>query len=194
MVRHIGILLRTTVEQQPTYFLLDKEDGKISAASGRFDISRGSLMAYSLEHRRTKTYVHGIDLLDLPNINSVDELIFFHQVLELSYYFLPLGKAVPDIFYLLLFLYVSLERLHTNGLKKLFLFKLFAHLGFYPDDQTAYFPLFHTVRTQSIDTIIHGPVDLSLERKLDRWLDYCISLHPCTDYFKVISLFMSRKP
>jgi len=194
MTRSIGILVRITKDQQPTYIIVDEEYGKFSAIAVRSDISRGSLLSYSVTQQRNKTCIHGIDVLDLPTINNEYDLIFFHQVLELVYYFLPLGKQASDIFCLLLYLYASFEQLHSDGLKKLFLSKLFAHLGFYPEGQEVNFSFFSMIRMESIEVVISRKVDLSLERKLDRWLDYCISLHPCTKYFKAISHFMSRKP
>jgi len=194
MVRQIGILIHVSKEHRSFLSIIDKDNGKFSATASRSDISRGSLISYSLNQRGTKSYITSIDVLDLPEIENEHDLLFFHQVLEIVYYFIPFGKSVPDIFYLLLYLYSSIERINSDALKKMFLFKLFAHLGFYPEEKRKYYSLFTTIRMGNIDDIICRKVDLSLERKLDRWLDYCISLHPCTKYFNAISMFMSRKP
>ncbi len=192
-MRNVGIVIRVGEGKKATYVILDQEYGKMNVFANRDDISSGSLIAYC-RLSQFQNYIHKINLIDLPDIKNEVDLIFFHQVLEIAYYFLPLDKAVPDIFCILLYLYSSFESFSTDCLKKLFLVKLFSHLGFYPEGEYAYNPLFKMVRMESLEVIIRVKIDLSLERKLDRWLDYCISLHPCTRCFKAISHFMSRKP
>jgi len=193
MVRQVGILWRKECERMQKFFILDRKLGKISVLSSRSDISRGSLMMYTVSSNRTSCNLNNVDVLDLPLIQSVSDLTFFHQVLELCYYFIPFGKGTTDIFELLLFLYASFESLNTRLCKKLFLCKFFAHLGFYPHEEQPHIQTFRLVRSQYIDALIKKPIDLSLERKLDQWLDYCISMHPCSGSFKTVSFFMSRK-
>jgi len=192
MAKHIGIVLRKNTKGISTFFILDKDLGKIHAASDRSDISCGSLIMYNFVQHHSVAYIGSINIVELPTIQSIDDLIFFHHVLELAYYFIPLGNNTPEIFDLLLFLYTSLDKLYTYGHKKLFLCKFFAHLGFYPEWDRGQKKFFHLVRTLYIDTLLES-LDLFLERKLDRWLDYCISLHPCVDCFKTVSFFMGRK-
>jgi len=193
MARHVGILLRKNSQRLSQVFLLDKNMGKIQTICDRLDLSRGSLMAYNVITYGSSMKLNHIDLLDLPIIQNVHDLMFFHQVLELSYYFIPLGKVVTDIFELLLYLYVYLQKLSNDVSKKIFLCKFFAHLGFYPEEDQCHRHVFQLVRVQCIDVLLDKPIDLYLERKLDQWLDYCISLHPCINNFKTVSLFMSRK-
>jgi len=193
MARHIGILLRRNSQRLSHVFLLDKNMGKIQTMCDRTDLSRGVLMGYNLTTYGSSMKLNNVDLLDLPDIGSIHDLMFFHQILELSYYFIPLDTGVPEIFELLMFLYAYLQKLSDDVLKKIFLCKFFAHLGFYPEEDQGHIAIFQLVRAQCIDDLLGKSIDFSLERKLDQWLDYCISLHPCTNNFKTVSPFMSRK-
>jgi len=192
MTKQIGILLCKDNRNSKRFFILDKKLGKFCALSDRSDISCGSLMTYNLSKRNSWMTLHHIDVLELPVIQNLDDLIFFHHVLELSYYFIPLAKMANDIFDLLFFLYTPPEKFNCNGSKKLFLCKLFAHLGFYPEDNQIPIFIFRLIRFEYIDALINKSIDLSLERKLDQWLDYCIAIHPCANCFRTLSFFMRR--
>ena len=165
--------------------MLDSQLGKIVCVprTGK-QIATGALISYDIAHQTSLYFIHSIELLYIPFDLARDDILFLHHVFELCYYFVPVGSSPHPSFALLRFLYTTGYKLSNTFLKKVFLFKLFTLLGIYPEEKEFSNPYFNYLVALSVDMIVNESVDLEVERELERWLNKCVLIHPCVEYFK----------
>ena len=184
--RH-GIVLKKYFPIKRKIVVLDKEFGKLEYVPMSEDICVGMLLEYRAEPARGGvTFMYNAEKMGLPLLLAQQDILFFHHVLELCYYFLPEGAAVPELFTLLEYLYTSECNTFTTRFKKLFLVKFFAIIGMYPEDSRFQKPFFFRLATVSIDILVQQNLDLGIERDLDAWLRNCILMHPHHEKFKTV--------
>lgn len=178
-----GIVLKKHFPRKQTITVLDKVWGKRIGVPPTQDICLGSLISYTTNQSTNVVFMHSLERHAVPLSLARNDLLFFHQVLELCYYFIPLQSPAPDVFHLVSLLCydraVTLKPLQ----KKVFLAKLFALLGVHPDEQKFQHDYFHYLRHGSIDTLTDQVLHLGIENTLDSWLRACISLHPYRNSF-----------
>lgn len=190
MEKNKAIVLKTYLPQKYKLSLLDDDLGKIMAVPNRMHIGYGALIHYHARIQNGLYFMHSIDIIDLPFALAKEDILFVHHVLELCYFFVPLGCQTPRLFELIMLLYSSSVLKHDT-VKKIFLFRLFACLGLYPEDQKFNTPYFHHLALAAVDIIMVQPLDMVVEQALDEWLLSCIALHPCTHNFKTVH-FLSK--
>jgi hypothetical protein len=149
--------------------LLDQERGRVDAIVTKAAPCVGSLLHYSIERER-------------------HDILFWHHVLELCFYFIPLGYRIDTLFALLEFLYsADGTTLWNIQSKKLYLFKLLAAIGLYdvlpqlvPEsrvNQLLLLPLSHIMNEQ---------LDEKSEKVMNEWLRTCIAEHPAMVKFNTV--------
>ncbi|MCX5922704.1 MAG: hypothetical protein NTX86_05265 [Candidatus Dependentiae bacterium] len=193
MEKNKGIVLKTYLPQKCKIVVLDNEIGKIVVVPNRQDISYGACIMYSIREQHNCSFIYDIELIDSPLCLGKDDILFVHHILELCYYFIPAQSSVSPLFNLLILLYESRHVFEDSVVKKLFLFKFFTTLGFYPEGQRFQTPYFHILASTSIDNLIGLTIDLKVEQELDFWLLHCISLHPCINNFKTVSFLHNNR-
>ena len=70
--------------------------------------------------------------------------------------------------------------------KKFFLFKLLTLLGVAPELESLRPWCISQLGTIAIDTFDENAVDRESEKKLDKWLWYCVVQHPYANEFKTV--------
>lgn len=188
-----AIVLKTYLPQKYKLCVLDSDLGKVMTVPNRSDIGNGALILYFPREQQMLYFMHGIEIIDSPLMLAKEDILFIHHVLELCYFFVPIGERVPQLFVLLMALYTSQTLLHTIIAKKVFLFQFFACLGLYPEGARFQTPYFHQLAMASIDNIALSPIDLVIEQELDEWLRSCIALHPCTHNFKTVHFLQNNR-
>jgi hypothetical protein len=188
-----AIVLKSYLPGKYKLCVLDQDLGKVMTVPNRQDIGNGALILYHPREQQMLYFMHGIEIIDSPLVLAKEDILFVHHVLELCYFFLPLGDSVPEVFALLMALYTSQALLHTVVAKKVFLFQFFACLGLYPEGSRFQTPYFHQLALLSIDNIALHPIDLVIEHELDEWLRSCIALHPCTQNFKTVHFLQNSR-
>lgn len=170
--------------------LLDQRVGRINAISSR-QLCVGSLLHYVVEREtENAVFISQVTVTDLPFVLGKEDIFFWHHVLELCFYFIPLGAQADEVFELLEFLYtVNVGVQWTKQSKKIFLFKLIASVGLYSS-----MPALSHVRVQQLLAVkLNGIMDERLckidEEALDMWLKICLADHPAVKYFKTIQFF-----
>ena len=116
-------------------------------------------------------------------------LLFFHHVFELCYYFIPVGLSSKNIFQHLLFLYRSDKIFDNICLQKLFVGKLLFMLGVYPPEKLfneSLYVNFVNLFSKPIDMLVKLDIDLEYKKKLNFWLLGCVNVHPCVGSFKTV--------
>lgn len=192
--RHTGIIIKKHAPKNMKVSLLDSELGKINAVFHDDTLSRGSLVRYNAKPKESIVFISDIELLDVPMVLAKDDLLFFHHVLELCYYFLPLEFPVEDIFDLMMDLYTPHEYMQQSIGKQLFLCKFFSLLGIYPEGEKFQKPHFHTIASTPIDILLQQNIDLVTENDMHEWLWHCIKTHPYADYFKTLHFIGKSTP
>lgn len=164
--------------------LLDERLGKIQGVPVEADLPVGSLIDYWVTPKGDVYFLSAIDLLFVPLTLGRHDILFLHHVLEICYYFIPIDGVVLDIFPLFEFLYTHTSLVdHIRG-KKIFLFKLLATLGVYPDAEEFQTPYLHHLAVLPIDVLMHKAIDVEGEMILDQWLAASVAIHPYVNYFK----------
>lgn len=186
MQQHRGIILRKFTPHKVA--LLDQDRGRIDLLFFGQSYSPGALIHYQLKGNQEPLRADSIIFEQFPPIASYADLLFFHHVLELVYFFIPLHSSTTGIFELLHRLYDWLPTYYVKRNKKFFLYKLLLAIGFYPEWHGK-FAREKQLLALSIDSINDESIDLEDELFLDKWLLACIKQHPRFDQFKTVHFF-----
>ncbi|MCK9543022.1 MAG: hypothetical protein M0R03_13450 [Novosphingobium sp.] len=182
-----GIILKNYLNK---IFVLDRKLGKIrcSIKLSRYNskLINGAYISYMLEDTIDISNSYKIsDIKILNTFNSIsnysyNNLIFFHHVLEISYYFLPLdhNENIDYIFKLILVLYDS--NVQDKLFTKLFLYKFFKALNIYPEYK-------YKDSLRDFTNNFDWKNNLKLNNSLKIWLTLCISCQPYYNRLKTIT-------
>ena len=193
MKKHRGIIVKSFIPQKQKLCVLDETLGKIMCVPNRDHLSNGLQISYYAQEKNNIHFLHNIEIIDAAFSLAQEDILFYHHVLELCYYFVPLGSYAPALFDLLLYLYASPKNFFSTVTKKIILFKIFVALGIHPEDSRFQMPWLHRLASESIDNITDEIVNLSFEKVLDDWLFCCITEHPYNEQFKTVRfLTMNR--
>ena len=105
VIRSCGIVLRRQEPRRQSISLLHRHLGRIETFSaslyaGRL-ITNGSLIEYALDQKGQNFVLHDILLIEQLSYAKIGDMRFFHHLLELAYYGIPIGAGALDIFELL---------------------------------------------------------------------------------------------
>lgn len=193
MEKNIGIVLKNYQPQKCKLVILDRDSGKFMGVPNRTDISNGALITYFKREQEHISFIHNIDIVDMPLALAHEDIVFVHHVLELCYYFIPMGSYASQVFVALLRFYEYPIVLSTPIMKKIFVVQLFFLLGVYPDSQRLRSAGINQLISTSIDIWARQSIDLRIEQELDEWLMYCVKTHPRAEYFKTINFLSMNK-
>ncbi|BDC34151.1 hypothetical protein Noda2021_01090 [Candidatus Dependentiae bacterium Noda2021] len=154
--------------------------------------SVGSLVEYTLvKSNQNKLFLHNVDLIDVPFKLAREDILFFHHILELSYFFMLEGSHVPGMYELLQYLYSQSQEKYSLDFKLLFLFKFFVLLGRYPEDEKFQTMYFEELASKPIDTVVHHLIPSNVSLQLSEWIISCVMDHPYVQGLKTIH-FLER--
>jgi hypothetical protein len=186
--KNTGIIVDFLFPQKQKIVICDREQGIIEAMpeSGVpiWRLCRGALLAYDLEKRCQRYFLHHIDIRDIPLAWARHDILFLHHILELATHFLSpaVGNAVA--FDELRALYKACTTQTTPFFKKIFLVKFFLAVGLYPEHAILSPNLLGRLLDEPLDGIL---IDiLPLEQEIDGWLRRCIHMHPQVTMFKTM--------
>lgn len=171
--------------------LLDYELGMIDAIPPSEALSAGSMIEYSLTKRsQEKFFLQEVDLINIPLQLAKQDILFFHHILELCYFFMLEGSQVPGMYELLCRLYHE-SKTYSLDFKLLFLFKFFVLLGRFPYEGKYQTTFFQELASKPIDTIISYSIDWNSKHELREWIVSCVMDHPYVQGLKTIH-FLER--
>jgi hypothetical protein len=180
----VGIILRKNELSPHKIIILDKLQGKIECVSSTPSLSAGSLITYNIKKQGQKHLISDSTLVYIPLSLAQTDMLFFHHVLELIYYFTNVGNCASEVFDLLAFLYSTDHTEMTILCKKFFLLKLLTCMGSVPEMSQARTQSITYFNTLSIEQLIAISISSSDEIELDRWLWCCVWQHPYVNEFK----------
>lgn len=191
--KHYGIVLKNYFPQKYSLDLLDNKSGRIIGISRAIEhISIGSLVMYTIDKKKQNPlFLYQIELQEAPFALAREDILFLHHILEICYYFIPIGSDATVIYNQLQLLYAPAHWMKSILLKKVFLVKLFAFLGIYPEEKKIRKPFFHAIIINSFLNLLEQDFSEN-EEEINVWLHRCIVSHPQIDKFKTNYLFESN--
>jgi hypothetical protein len=181
-----GIILKKYFTHQQKIALLDREYGRSEYAVASQQACVGALVEYRLRTYHRFDSIDTMEIVALPLQLACHDLLFFHQLLELCYYFIPSGLGSTEFFDFIAYIYTLTGPVPYRS-KQLFLIKFFVDLGIYPESPDEIVQLFHrTAASVPIDILIDLDLNLGGEDEIKTWLRRCIALHPQAGFFKTI--------
>lgn len=190
VTRNCGIVLQHIKSTQTLYSILDHAQGVLTAHIKREDICIGACIKYNLVQNRTWIILEDVELIALPIVRGVNDLVLVHCALEICSYCMPVGSINPGVYELLGYLYEEqfINKLQPALLKKVFLCKLLIVLGLYPHEKKFQNSFFHQLATESIDNLGHRSVSMVNEQDVGDWLRACIAVHAQDKKLKTVHI------
>ncbi len=156
-------------------------------------LHRGSLISYLKQNHRSyeKPLIQALELEVCATQLAFHDIYLLHYLLEVCYYYIPVGSEARCSFYFLVELFSRFHAFPLPMQKKSVLCKLFALLGICPDDSTVQL-LANRLRQMPIDNLVDGTLELNAEELMNRWLAWCMEMHPKGKFFKAMPLLLEK--
>ncbi len=188
MIRSLGIILKRNNPTKQVFSILDHLEGVMVCSIAREDIYIGASIEYTIRNQRTWLVADEVEMIGMPYVEQYTDLLLLHSVLEICSLCMPAGSLTPGVFEHVQRLYDDsvVIRLRTSVVKKIFLCKLFALLGFYPQEKKFQNKFFHSLITESLDNLWAFWVSMVQEKDIEEWLKSCIAMHTQEQKFKTM--------
>lgn len=183
---HTGIVLRNFSPKKNKLALIDDRLGRIDGAFFVSQVHTGALLSYHVRGMPGRYLVEQLNMLDVPLSLARNDILFFHHVLELCYYFIPIGSCIQGIFNLLQLLYAAHSVNWDITAKQIFLFHLFSQLGMSPEGYRLPASLLEKLiasSPESVDEVRLSDID---KKTLRTWLQHCLMQHPDVAQFNTV--------
>lgn len=184
--KHQAIVLKNYFPKKCALALLDGVSGKVTGISNKVEyIANGCMIEYQVDvKKQTPLYMQQIELIHMPLHMAHEDILFLHHVLELCYYFIPNGSQATSVYNLMLMIYTGDSWMKSTMLKKIYLCKMFALLGVYPEEEVTRTPSYIRLATKPFMAMLDHEFMPEDEDDIDSWLRMCISSHPIAGRFK----------
>ncbi len=191
MYDRVGIVLKKLSLHKVA--LLDTRVGRVDAVAIK-PPGLGALIQYTVEREKGSLYfLERCSIVDWPFFLGRSDILFWHHVLELCYYFMPVGSDAPQLFELLSFLYtVDKESRWGIQAKKLYLFRLLSSIGIQVESPRIPAIKLHQFMTMGLAHMSEEVVEDESEKILDEWLRVCVAEHPAIEQFKTIHFLVGE--
>lgn len=186
MIEGHGIVLKTFFTSKCKVALLDLEYGKITAVPSSEQICVGALVRYMIAKRSGSYQISGIEYIALPLALDRNDLFFYHHVLELCYYFIPLDSGPCNLFYVVRQLSLLNGEHLSYRYKIFFLVRLFLIIGIHSEIPHGQWPSLKQMFATDVDSIIIEAIDLKTIDEMRGWLHSCLAHHPLLKQFKTL--------
>ncbi len=192
-MRDEGIVLRSSGMKLS---LLSRTKGRIDvvlfAQRGPTLISSGTVISYTAgTAQRGFLVIENKEVEHVPFAWAREGIYFLHYLLEVCYFFIPVGSGGTTIFALFEDVYRNFKILEPVISQKMVVCKLFAHLGIYPDDES-FAPAVQLLLITPIDNMATTDLQLIAEDILDAWLLWCVCSHPHGKWFKAMPSLIKK--
>ena len=185
-----GIILRKSGH---ILALVTKERGRIDGLffSKKLHqiISLGTIVSYSEKKTRDQFVMEETVIEHVPLEWARRDIHLLHYILEICYFFMPVGSGGKRIFLLLKDIYRNFNLFHTPYHQKIIICKLLAHLGIIPDNSTMHEPASLLLET-SIDKLDTLTLNLLLLSDLEEWIMWALMSHKEGEWFKAVPLLL----
>ncbi len=181
-----GIILLPANATRKRTVLLDRSDGKIEAFLTR-DVCAGSVISYQKNIFNNMYFISEVNIEYIPLSLAFHDILFLHHVLELCYYFIPVGSCIEGLFEVFEWIYLHSDEILSDKVKKYAVAKLLVTLGLWPEKYKITTEKIYKLVRAPIDSIRLQDIDLANERELEQWLRFCILQHPCSSKLRTMA-------
>lgn len=175
--------------------LLSPQEGRVEkkwyAPKHRSPVHRGSVVSYSVQSYNSPLLLEQLDLEQCATQIAFQDIYLLHYLLEVCYFFIPIGSEATHSYYYLITLFTQFHAFPDLAHKKSVVCKLFALLGVLPDD-LAIQDLAYRLRQMPIDNLVAATLELNTEELMNRWLAWCMEMHPKGKFFKAMPLLLEK--
>lgn len=137
----------------------------------------------------SKIKIAELELIYLPTVLPA-QLLFWHQLLELIFYTVPVSLYIHGLFEQVCLVGANLNLFSHSGQKLLILCKVLSLLGIYPVDYQNFPPELRALIRQPIDISTYQKIDLGWESVLQQWWQSSMAAHPKVKFFKTCGLLL----
>ncbi len=177
MQTNTGILLRNFSPKKNKLALIDDQLGRVDAAFFSGIYHTGSLLNYRLSGMPGRYLIEQASMIDSPLCLARTDILFLHHILEVCFYFIPIGSCIQGIFNLLQLLYAAESVDWDLTAKQFFLFRLFTQLGMHPAAYRLPASLLEQLHAAAYAN--EQPQLADADKKIIRtWLQHCLMQHP----------------
>lgn len=190
MVHDEGIVLR---KSGPVLALVTKDRGRIDVLffpkRVHQVLSIGTIISYQEKKRHDQIIIEETIIEHVPLEWARNDIHLLHYILEVSYFFMPVGSGGRSMFVLLKEIYRNFNLFYTPDHQKIIVCKLLAHLGIIPDNSNIHESA-SLLLTTPIDTLDKIDCTSSLMHDLEEWITWALVTHKEGEWFKAVPLLL----
>lgn len=184
MLKSIGIVL-SKKEKFSQVCILDKTFGKIFATIKNPEkIIIGSILEYSLSQKINRFKISNSNICFLPEIKSINTIIFLHHFLELIYFFIQEHEISDNIFELTINI-LKIGREIDDKYQQILICKLLLEIGIITEKIPSYKTI-NIIREIPVDILPHIKIDLSTKRDIKMWIIHSLKNYIPKDKLQTI--------
>ncbi len=184
-----GIVLRKSGH---VLALITKERGRIDGLffpKRQQGMSLGTIVSYYEKNSKNNLILEETTIEHVPLEWARNDIHLLHYVLEICYFFMPVGSGGRRMFLLLKEIYRNFNLFHTVEHQKIIVCKLLAHLGIIPDNDSIHESASLLLETpiDKLDMLINGAVVIS---DLEEWISWALITHKEGEWFRAVPLLL----
>ncbi len=155
-------------------------------------LNEGVILSYREKSRYKNIFYIQEPLLDyFPLEFAKNNIQLMHCLLELCYYFIPVGSCTSGVFDFFKAVYKMSEKgLLPHAL--IIVAKLLVILGIYPIEKE-FQHLIQVLSETPIDNVSQSVLELAQEDLFNRWVQWCVADHPFGHWFKAVPFFLKNE-
>ena len=185
---YTGMIIRSTLPYKNSVIIVSSQLGlREYTIPAKSLLVQGAFIRFTLQERRGKYTLKSSELIALPHLWVMNDILFLHRVLELIVFFVPYGSGIQGLLEHCMLLFEKPEHEDLDWYKKLFICRLFSLLGVCPENAELY--------NKNFLCLISAPIDIMLNVQravlfdtIDIWMRGCIQSHPRSHEIKTYCL------
>lgn len=149
----------------------------------------GTIVSYSEKKQRDRFIMEETMIEHVPLEWARNDIHLLHYVLEICYFFMPVGSGGKSTFLLLKDIYRNFNLFHTVEHQKIIVCKLLAHLGIIQDNSSIHESANLLLKT-SIDKLDMLTINSICMDDLEEWITWALVTHKEGEWFRAVPLLL----
>ncbi len=152
-------------------------------------MSLGTIVSYSEKKGRDQFIMEETVIEHVPLEWARNDIHLLHYVLEICYFFMPVGSGGKSTFLLLKDIYRNFNLFYTVEHQKIIVCKLLAHLGIIQDNSIIHESASLLLKTSidKLDMLIMSSICMD---DLEEWITWALMTHKEGEWFKAVPLLL----
>lgn len=149
----------------------------------------GTIVSYSEKKQRDRFIMEETMIEHIPLEWARNDIHLLHYVLEICYFFMPVGSGGKSTFLLLKDIYRNFNLFHTVEHQKIIVCKLLAHLGIIQDNSSIH-EFANLLLKTSIDKLDMLTINSICMDDLEEWITWALVTHKEGEWFRAVPLLL----